>query len=254
MNKKKIYTPAFYSSLTESIVSSAEETIPVILEMINPSSIVDYGCGNGAWLAVFEKKGINDIIGIDGSHVARQQLLISPEKFLAHDLEEEFNIERTYDLALCLEVGEHIPATSAPTFISSLCKLSNVILFSAAIPGQGGRDHCNEQYPEYWIHLFSKHGYSPYDALRFKIWDNTKINAYYRQNILFFVNDKSKANFPLIIKNDREILPLVHPDYLERKELENKLHKKALTTPLHTVFYFSKKYLKQLLSLFSIKK
>lgn len=162
--------------------------IPEIIKLINPQNVVDIGCGIGNFLKVCEQCGVKDILGVDGSWVKKEQLQtnISLKNFKVADLEKPLVLDKKYDLAISLEVGEHLSEAAAPVFVESLVKAGHVILFSAAIPGQGGQDHINEQYLDYWIDLFSKHDYVIHDILRPLFWDS-KVQAHYKQNIVFFL-------------------------------------------------------------------
>ena len=101
------------------------------------------------------------------------------------------HLERRFDLVLCLEVAEHLPADSAPTLIDSLVSLGPVIVFSAAIPYQGGTHHVNEQRPEYWARHFATKEYVPVDFLRRQIWQLHDVEWFYAQNILRISNEDS---------------------------------------------------------------
>lgn len=241
------YDASFFDKRAGTVLNSANAVIPVLIEFYKPHSVVDVGCGIGVWLSAWEKFGVNDILGIDGNYIDRNQLRISPDKFLAADLENKIEIGKKFDLAMSLEVAEHISPSAAKYFVATLCNLSDLVLFSAAIPGQPGVLHVNEQYPQYWVDHFTSMGYSSYDVLRERIWLNTAINAYYRQNMMFFVKDGSKNNYPAITGKQKKVLPLVHPDYLEEKQFQLEQYKKALRTPFHAIWYFMKCYGKKLL-------
>lgn len=239
---EKPYDKRYYDAVTPGSSSSAEEVVPVLLELICPGSVVDIGCGAGAWLLAWEKNGVTDYYGIDGSYVQPEQLLFDKTKFTAADLEKGFSLPRKFDLVMSLEVAEHIDPASAPVFIGSLCKLGDLVLFSAAIPGQGGVHHVNEQYPGYWAAIFKQYGYSVYDCIRERIWSNKKIDTCYRQNLLFFVKDTVKEIYPAIVHKARPLLPLVHPEHFDKKEQVLLSYKKVLRTPFHTGWYFIKAF------------
>jgi SAM-dependent methyltransferase len=112
-------------------------------------SVVDFGCGSGVWLAAWQRLVVDDVIGVDGEQ-ARSSLKISAERFLAADLRKPIRLGRRFDLAQSLEVAEHLPPQSASVFVETLTTHAPLILFSAAVPGQGGEHHVNEQPPEYW--------------------------------------------------------------------------------------------------------
>jgi hypothetical protein len=150
--------------------------------------------------------------------VDRTLLQIPQERFLPHDLTLPIHLERRFDLVLCLEVAEHLPADFAPTLIDSLVSLGPVILFSAAIPFQGNTHHVNEQWPEYWARHFSTKKYVPVDYVRRQIWQLHDVD--YAQNILLFV-ERGYLNSNSLLLQEAENTPptplsLVHPvKYLE---------------------------------------
>lgn len=187
------------------------EVVPLIMDLVAPESVIDVGCGLGTWLAVFEEAGVTDVLGVDGDYVPRSELSISQEKFVAADLTRPFGLSRKFDLVVSLEVAEHLPERAADTFVHTLVSLGDTILFSAAIPGQDGQNHLNEQWPEYWQEKFSAHGYRFYDVVREKIWNNDKVDVWYRQNI-FLISTRS---FPHTQGN--KMLSCVHPDLFKLK-------------------------------------
>jgi SAM-dependent methyltransferase len=213
-----VYPNRFFDFHRDGSLRSAREVIPVVRQFVQPKSVVDVGCGIGTWLSEFKIAGITDCLGIDGDYVDREQLLIEPERFQAHDLEKPLNLDRRFDLAVSLEVAEHLPAACADTFVESLTRLSSVILFSAAIPQQGGDHHVNEQWPEYWQERFERHGYVVVDCLRRLLWRNGNVEQWYRQNLLFYVDRDRLADYPKLASafetaGENPLLSIVHPDY-----------------------------------------
>ncbi len=174
------YAPESYND------SAASKIIPYIIEIINPKSILDVGCGNGTWLSVCEKYNISDFQGIDNSALGSSEIYIHKNKIINRDLTSLFNLDRTFDVVLCLEVAEHLPESAANTLIDSLVLHSKNIIFSAAIPMQGGQDHINEQPTEFWVNLFNQKGYTAYDPFRLKFWADSSINWWYRQNMILY--------------------------------------------------------------------
>ena len=195
---------------------SAQEIVPLVMEMIAPKSVIDVGCGIGTWLSVFSEYGVDDILGVDGDFVDREMLWISRDNFLAHNLRKPLRIEKEFDLVLSVEVAEHLPAECAEDFVKLLVGLGPIVLFSAAIPFQGGTNHINEQWPDYWMRLFKHHGYVAIDALRKKIWKNDAIEWWYRQNSLIFAREEEIVKHPLLEKEYRntniEQLSVVIPE------------------------------------------
>ena len=187
----------------------------MVLELIQPESVIDVGCGLGTWLRVFREFGVEDFLGIDGDHVDPKMLEIPKEQFLTFDLKRPFQIERQFDLVVSLEVAEHLPTDCAKIFVDSLTTLGPAILFSAAQPLQGGENHVNEQWPDYWVSYFQKKGYVAIDCVRKKIWGNPSVEWWYAQNTFIFIRSDSLEGRPLLKKQLADLaaaqLPLVHP-------------------------------------------
>src|ERR1700732_587770 len=170
--------------------------VPIFCDAINPKSVVDVGCGIGPWLREFQRHGVDRIFGIDGPWIDKSQLLIPSENLAITNLEEPIHLSETFDLVVSLEVAEHLQKSSAPIFVDSLRHLGPVILFSAAIPFQGGANHLNEQWPEYWANLFAGQGYKVVDCIRKQVWSNQDVDPYYAQNILLFVREDRVKDYP----------------------------------------------------------
>jgi SAM-dependent methyltransferase len=201
------YDAKFYRELIPA-QASAREILPIVLEIIKPASVVDVGCGTGHWLAAARELGVRDILGLDGVWVDREQLVISAENFRIHDLATPLQLERRFDLALSLEVAEHLSPAAARNYVQNLSQAADAVLFSAAIPGQGGRRHLNEQWPAYWADWFQEFGYECYDYVRPKVWTNPRVAWYYAQNSLIFScrGERYRLGAPV------RPLPLVHPE------------------------------------------
>lgn len=184
-----IYSPEFFSDVAQESLPSAKAVVPFVLNYIHPTSIIDVGCATGAWLSIFRDHGINSIVGLDGAYVNPSKLLIPTDCFRVVDLTKPFFFSERFDLAISLEVAEHLPAKSASGFVRSLCQLAPIVLFSAAVPGQGGEHHINEQWPEYWRQLFANQHFRMFDPFRPLLWHDERVAFYYRQNIFLFISD-----------------------------------------------------------------
>ncbi|MBS1731254.1 MAG: class I SAM-dependent methyltransferase [Bacteroidetes bacterium] len=197
----------------ETNLSSAQEIVPVIIQMFHPKSIVDVGCGLGAFLSVFKENGVKEILGIDGKWVDQSRLCIDPSQFEIKNIDEPFALDKKFDVAICLEVAEHIAETHADIFLNNLSALSDILIFSAALKNQGGQNHINEQPFSYWQEKLKKLGFIFYDPFRELFWNNSKIYWWYRQNI--FLVARETINMDDYIKG---ILPVhemheyVHPE------------------------------------------
>jgi len=192
----------------------------MLIDLINPRSVVDIGCGTGSWLAVMKTHHIDDVLGIDGEWVPEKSLRIPKSCFLAHDLTKPIQIERRFDLAISLEVAEHLDRECARQFVRTLVSLSSVVVFSAAIPYQGGTHHVNEQWPDYWAELFEEHGYVALDCLRERVWNNEEVDWFYAQNMFVFADSQQLVTNPKLQKaferTKTSQLSVVHPKkYLE---------------------------------------
>lgn len=183
---KQPYSTNFFAEQKIGAETSCRPIVTEILTLFKINSVVDVGCGLGVWLAEFARQGINDFLGIDGDYIDRQKLLIPQSHFQSANLEKLIKFDRNFDLACSLEVAEHLPESSAQSLVYALVSAAPVVLFSAAIPGQGGRNHLNEQYQSYWARLFAEHRYTAFDVIRPKIFCNSSIKFWYRQNILVF--------------------------------------------------------------------
>lgn len=199
-----------HSEFIHHDVESPKVVIPIIRELFDIRSVVDVGCGLAAWLKVFQDSGVQKILGIDGEYVKNRKLLIE-KKYMTYFNLEELNltfpeIEGRFDLAVCLEVAEHLKPEIAEDLVRFLTSLSDVVLFSAAVPFQGGINHINEQWPEYWQNLFKKYGYVFHDVVRPKIWDNANVKWWYKQNAFLVVKEGFLDLPELKIKN------YIHPE------------------------------------------
>lgn len=213
---EQLYGDAFFDLHEEGARASARAVIPHVFRFVQAASVVDVGCGVGQWLVEFKAAGVRDYLGVDGDYVNRQRLLIEPERFLPRDLSQPLAIDRRFDLAISLEVAEHLPESSAAAFVASLVQLAPVVLFSAAIPYQWGDGHVNEQWPEYWREKFRERGYVVVDCLRRRLWDHDSVKQWYCQNMLFFVDRARINDYPMLQQvyrreGDRPPLSIVHP-------------------------------------------
>jgi len=216
-NELRPYTNAFFEDMEPGALRSARVVLPLILDLLSPASILDVGCGRGAWIRAAMELGIQDAYGVDGDYVDPDTLLIPRGHFQTADLSRPFEVPRQYDLALCLEVAEHLPKRAAVPLIDSLTAASPAVLFSAAIPGQTGTYHINEQFPEFWYRLFSEKDYVPVDAVRPRIAFDARVEPWYAQNILLYVSrtfldDEARLRGCQLINHPDRLLPWIHSE------------------------------------------
>jgi hypothetical protein len=207
----KIYDQAFFDQIRPGVQRSAKALVPLLVELVGGQlgfSMIDVGCGEGWWAQEFEAWDF-EVCGVESHHVRHP--------YTIHDLEQPLPDLGRFGLALCLEVAEHLTPERAPSFVTDLCRLSDLVVFSAAIPGQRGVGHLNEQWPSYWIELFGVHGYSCSDTVRRLIWDDKRIEWWYRQNLLVFTKDgarlPNRVSAPSLF-----VLDVVHPELWKMRQ------------------------------------
>jgi SAM-dependent methyltransferase len=208
------YDPNFYAIQSGGSYRSAERIVPHILDLVAPAGILDVGCGVATFLRAFQERGVTDVWGVDGDYVPREKLLIDPARFRGCDLSRPLDMGRRFDMAMSVEVAEHIDEAQSDVFVENICRHADIVLFSAAIPGQGGTHHVNERWPSYWAPKFAARGYRAVDALRPLIWDDASVEYWYRQNALLFVNDAGFARRPGLAAAAAvapTMIDLVHP-------------------------------------------
>ncbi len=218
---RDIYDKSFFERQFAGALESARVIAPLVGDLIDPRSVLDVGCGRGAWLRAFHDIGTDLIQGLDGDYVDRDTLLIPLGSFISADLAKLTQLPGKYDLAVCLEVLEHLLPRSGRNIVAALTEAAPVVLFSAAVPGQGGTGHINEQWPEYWRRLFEARGYRMLDPIRSRVRDDKRVAWFYRQNILMFASEKAiSGNEKLSAEASRELQPELEWVYIStvRKE------------------------------------
>jgi hypothetical protein len=214
------YDASFFAAQAVSSMKSARAILPELFSRLQPNSVLDVGCGIGPWLRAAGDLGARVLLGVDGEYVEQRLLMIPSESFVPVDLARPGLKEKVvaihpgrFDLVICLEVAEHLPFERSASLVEELCQLGDVVLFSAAIPFQGGTQHINEQWPEFWALLFRSFGFVCYDWLRQQIWAVPNVDWWYAQNVLLFVRESSpvRADLPANAVVEREALSRVHP-------------------------------------------
>ncbi len=225
---------------------SPNNIVPVIIELIEPKSVIDIGCGLGTFLRVFKENGVQKVLGIDGPWVKKELLFqnIDENEFIETEIEKPLEVENKFDLLVCLEVAEHLSPQRGETIVSDLCKLSDVILFSAAIPFQGGDHHYNEQWISYWENKFKKEGYIKRDILKPIFWANEDVFWWYKQNMVIFTKPefKFKSNMKLV---ENTLTNIIHPElFLTVVDYKEKNAVKRYTRALFKALMFKLGFIK----------
>ena len=209
-----------------------EDRVKVIVECVanhyhgNITSAIDLGCGLGILVNSFREyyqDKCNDkfiVRGVDGDYVQKDLLIIGKNEFCSWNLEESYSDNQRYDIAISTECAEHLEPSRADSFVDDLTRLSDMILFSAAIPYQGGVNHVNEQPLSYWVKKFEKRGYELRDVIRPDIWDDKRIQYFYRQNMVMFVKRGSMSYELLDKRADNTLLDVIHPEIWEKTNIK----------------------------------
>lgn len=192
------YGSLFFDFVEASSTRSASKFVSLIDFGFSPKSILDVGCARGSWLAQWKKIGL-EVHGLDGSYLDVSSLLISIHEFTPVDISSPFNLGRKFDIVECLEVAEHVDAEKADCLIQNLVNHSDIVLFSAAQPGQGGENHVNEKPLKYWAEKFLNHGYQAYDYPRDVIMGFRDIEPWYRYNMILFANTNGKKSLSKVV-------------------------------------------------------
>lgn len=217
---------------------SSKMVVDILFELFNPKSVVDVGCGTGLILKYFNEKDV-DILGYEGEWINKNLIEsnISFSKLKIIDF-ENIDLENLvqFDLCVCLEVAEHISENQADNFVKFLISQSKIIVFSAAIPNQGGFNHINEQWSDYWDKKFDTLGYSKMDILRPILWDFDFVTWPYKQNMVVYVH---KTDVSLLDKLDKmPINALKNPIHFESYINKTNKYLRVINYKESTFFYF----------------
>ncbi|MGV6826932.1 MAG: class I SAM-dependent methyltransferase [bacterium] len=215
---EQTYIPGYHNIKHHGSIATAEIVLPMLFKLRNITSVIDVGCGSGSWLAVAKQLGAQHLLGVEGEWArswTKEELPLTEFELITQNLEDRLQINQTFDLLISLEFAEHLPARRADSLIADLCQLSDCILFSAAIPGQGGIRHLNEQWQSIWAERFAVQGLYPIDFVRPEIWANDTLPFWYRQNIVLYMTPAALSKIDEQLRPEfarAENLDVVHPD------------------------------------------
>jgi SAM-dependent methyltransferase len=206
------YSAEFYSTISASSYGAASVILPIVFQIVRARSVIDIGCGTGAWMAAAELLGAT-ALGVEGRWIENAQKFKDSLDIRIHDLEQPLQINERFDLAICLEVAEHLPTDRSESLVQDLCSLSDFVLFSAAIPNQPGTNHVNCQWQSFWASLFEKNARFAIDIIRPKVWGNKTVPFWFQQNTLLYASASKAESYGLT--EDITVAPdLVHPDMI----------------------------------------
>jgi hypothetical protein len=223
---KVLYDDKYHAARLEESAMSAAVVVRLLLQRFpSTTSVVDVGCSTGAWLHEFQLNGISRVLGIDGADVPERLLQIDPAHVRRVDLREPVPPLGRFDLALCLEVGNCLPSEAAQQFVTGLTRMSDIVVFSAAVPGQSKTPTLNERWPSYWSALFANERFACFDILRESLWYDQRVNWLYAQNMLVFVSE-FREDVSERLSSARRVgaLDIVHPRAFEQFRAEVRGH------------------------------
>lgn len=208
----EVYSDRWYEGCRDGSADSARLYTSYLWQFIQPRSVLDAGCGRGHWLNAWEERGVTLLFGLDGAWNRQEQMRHPSIRFTPLDLNRPFELTHKVDLAMSLEVAEHLQPESAETFVGCLTHTSDLVLFGAACPHQGGPNHLNERPATYWAELFRARGFLPFDILRPVFWADARIPFWYRQNTFLYARQDSASVCELGLQG---LKPLEHIGFMD---------------------------------------
>ena len=188
------YDNAFFGDAYDSSFRSAVAMLGSLNQALEFKTVVDIGAGVGAWSrAAIELN--KEVLSIDGNWVQEIPGKFELLKYSFQNLNEPINTDSIYDLAICLEVAEHLSPVRSEGLISDLCGLAPVVMFGAALPRQGGAGHINCRPHSFWINLFAENNYKAIDFFRPQFWYDGQVGPWYSQNTYLFVKNERASEF-----------------------------------------------------------
>ena len=241
--QETIYNEGFYDLVLRYNYPAAKAVVPIVCNFFTPKKVIDFGCGVGCWLKAFDEYcELEKMMGLEGDWLSKEKLMI-PEKnirYVDFMMGQELSFEDKYDLAICLEVAEHIDEENGEHLLNNMTRASDIILFSAAIPQQGGDGHINERWQSYWVKKFQQREYVCLDILRPIMWNNQEVLAHYRQNMFLYVNEKMIEKMPELqpYLNNKPLIDVVHPEIYSQQRVARKIIEKNKADKVLAKKYF----------------
>lgn len=219
-NLFKTYDEKFYEYNIPGSLRSAKVFLNIIKDRYKFGSVVDFGCGRGTWLKAALDIGATTVYGYDGPW-NEGKLIDDKITFSSKDLSNLEIGSKKFDLAISLEVAEHLPENSSDQFIDAITSSSDLVMFGSAFTRQIGTNHINEQLPSYWANKFIERGFYPVDLFRKNVWFDQNIEPCYRQNTFLYVKETNTELAEIfkkdLIGNQIDFMNCMHPDiYLKR--------------------------------------
>jgi hypothetical protein len=192
-------SPETRDAVREGAITSAYAVMPIVLAttLPPPETVLDVGCGEGHWLDAtaegLESWGADrhELVGADLPTVRPEHHPSEMPRWHFTSWDAELGMELPeplggdyWGLTLCLETAEHLTPEAGRWLVRELCRVSELVVWSAAIPGQGGDGHVNEQWPSYWAEAFDSQAWHLEDPWRSTLWGASDVEPWYQQNLL----------------------------------------------------------------------
>jgi SAM-dependent methyltransferase len=219
-----LYDDRFYQAQVAESLASARIYLGYLWPYLPARSVLDVGCGRGAWLKACRELGSTELHGLDGSWNESSKLIDGAIRFRSIDLNRPFSLKDRVDLAMTLEVAEHLEPASSGVFVECLSAASDAVLFGAAYSGQGGTHHINEQPHTFWASLFARLDYAPFDLFRPVFWANEDVCYWYRQNTFLYLKRDSASYRKLVAQGFAELRQIAFMDCIHPALYRYKLH------------------------------
>jgi hypothetical protein len=236
------YPSEWHAKFGKMTQDSADIILSRLRRLREFDSCVEVGCGQAHWSNAALKLGCTRVRAIDGPWNDPDALIIDRSLYESQPIDSAFAIDGQFDLALCLEVAEHVDSKYCMDLVKQLTQASKMILFGAAIPHQGGFGHINEQWQSWWAEKFLNASFVAFDIVRPAVWKDDRVHYWYKQNAILYVHkdiagelDIHQAGFSQNWSNGELVADLVHPEkYLSFAEHDQvSLGKLARKLPGH---------------------
>jgi hypothetical protein len=215
MNLRQMQNPVFdYNSkyFKQQIFNCDYRLIAeAIVQQYNPQSVIEFGCGKGDLSRAFASMGLS-VFAFDG--------YANPDFYELENItfaKVDFNgtlalkthlaaLKRKFDVAICLEVAEHLDPSVSSELIEVITSVSDVVIFSAAVPGQGGDGHINCRSREFWYDQFTKNNFEIADTIRVRLRGKDDVAVWYRLNVIDYVKRNVNVFSPEISQLVRRLI------------------------------------------------
>jgi SAM-dependent methyltransferase len=229
------YGRDFYDSHVSRSLAGARHYANIVSSIFRPRSVVDIGCGRGAWLAAFQETGAAKLVGLDGAWLSQNDMLNRFIEFREVNLETFHDTTQLgrFDLAISVEVAEHLQPSRSDGFCRLLTSFADSVVFGSAFNHQPGTNHINLRLCSFWGLLFASKGYAAFDLFRPPLWGNDDVAFYYQQNTFFYTRREGEVFNRLLMAGITPIenlnfMDCVHPSLLNTYAERPLLSKKAM--------------------------